>query len=504
MANPNSSIPATSFPSHKLSSGLYVSGRPDQYKEKSPTMSSAAMPYTGGDIKKSGELGKMFDIQVEAAKSKKSGQLPTSASRSGTLGGIGSNSGPLSSAGAPRSAPSASGHMSSTGTQRQSNTSGPQLSNSRSLSGSGSAARHGSKSGPPESIGSGAVSKASVTTLPAYTPNPSKHSGPLAANLPATGLITSGPISSGPLSTSTSRKYSGPIDSAGAGKLASGPTGNNQAINNLSHDKEYSFRKNFPKVILWTVIPLFLIGFIAGAFILAAVKNAILLIVVGALFGVVILLVVWNVFWGKRAVIGFANGYRDAELGTAKDGQYVKVTGVVTCGSVSLESSFQNVNRCIYTSTTLYEYRGFNSLQANDKHRRFTWGLRHLERHIVDFYISDFQSGLRALVKAGYGATVSPYVEESIVLKLPKAPSDVPADFLHWLTQRNLSRDDRTMRLSEGFIKEGSTVTVLGVVQRHDNVLMIIPPPEPVSTGCQWTRFLLPATIDGIIVKVHS
>ncbi|KAJ7239938.1 hypothetical protein O6H91_Y440400 [Diphasiastrum complanatum] len=361
MANPNSSIPATSFPSHKLSSGLYVSGRPDQYKEKSPTMSSAAMPYTGGDIKKSGELGKMFDIQVEAAKSKKSGQLPTSASRSGTLGGIGSNSGPLSSAGAPRSAPSASGHMSSTGTQRQSNTSGPQLSNSRSLSGSGSAARHGSKSGPPESIGSGAVSKASVTTLPAYTPNPSKHSGPLAANLPATGLITSGPISSGPLSTSTSRKYSGPIDSAGAGKLASGPTGNNQAINNLSHDKEYSFRKNFP----------------------------------------------------KRAVIGFANGYRDAELGTAKDGQYVKVTGVVTCGSVSLESSFQNVNRCIYTSTTLYEYRGFNSLQANDKHRRFTWGLRHLEFTLEPYTPDDVNRFRQELIRtyAQNGVSIASKIE---------------------------------------------------------------------------------------------
>ncbi|KAJ7564319.1 hypothetical protein O6H91_02G012800 [Diphasiastrum complanatum] len=487
MGTPSSNIPTTSFPSHQLSSGLYVSGRPDQYKEKAPTMSSVAMPYTGGDIKKSGELGKMFDIQVEAPKAKKSGPLTASTSRAGTF------SGPLSSGSAPRSALSASGPLSSAGLPRQSNKSGRVLSNSGPLSGSGSAsARQGSKSGPlsksADFTSSRASSKTSVTTLAAHTPKTSKHSGPLPSNLPATGLITSGPITSGPLSTGSSRKYSGPIDSANPGKLMTGPTANNQAVNNLSHEKEYSFRKNFPKVILWTVISLFVMGFIAGAFILAAVKNAILLIVVAALFGALVLLVVWNSFWGKRTVIGFTTGYPNSELGTAKDGQYVKVTGVVTCGSVSLESSYQKVNRCIYTSTGLFEYRGVNSLPANDKHRRFTWGLRQLE------------SGLRALVKAGYGATVFPYVEDSIVLKLSEQPKDIPSDFLHWLTERNLSRDERTMQLSEGFIKEGSTVTVLGVVQRHDNVTMIIPPPEPVSTGCQWIKFLLPASIDGIIL----
>ncbi|GJU16430.1 uncharacterized membrane protein-like protein [Tanacetum coccineum] len=50
------------FPSHQLSSGLYVLGRPEPPKEKASTMSSTAAPYTGGDIKKSGELGKMFDV----------------------------------------------------------------------------------------------------------------------------------------------------------------------------------------------------------------------------------------------------------------------------------------------------------------------------------------------------------------------------------------------------------------------------------------------------------
>ncbi|KAK1289343.1 putative membrane protein [Acorus calamus] len=33
---------------------------------------------------------------------------------------------------------------------------------------------------------------------------------------------------------------------------------------------------------------------------------------------------------------------------------------VVTCGNVPLESSFQKVSRCVYTSTGLYEYRGWD------------------------------------------------------------------------------------------------------------------------------------------------
>lgn len=51
--------------SHQLSSGLYVSGRPEPpLKDRQPTLtSSRAMPYTGGDVKNSGELGKMFDIE---------------------------------------------------------------------------------------------------------------------------------------------------------------------------------------------------------------------------------------------------------------------------------------------------------------------------------------------------------------------------------------------------------------------------------------------------------
>lgn len=63
---------------------------------------------------------------------------------------------------------------------------------------------------------------------------------------------------------------------------------------------------------------------------------------------------------------------------------------VVTCGNVPLESSFQKVPRCVYTSTSLYEYRGWDSKAANATHRRFTWGLRSSE---VSSFLS-FDCGL--------------------------------------------------------------------------------------------------------------
>ncbi|GJZ39561.1 uncharacterized membrane protein-like protein [Tanacetum coccineum] len=43
-------------------------------------MSSTAAPYTGGDIKKSGELGKMFDVDHNGSRPRKSGQLDDCAS----------------------------------------------------------------------------------------------------------------------------------------------------------------------------------------------------------------------------------------------------------------------------------------------------------------------------------------------------------------------------------------------------------------------------------------
>lgn len=298
------------FPSHQLSNGLYVSGRPEQPKEKPPTMSSVAMPYTGGDIKKSGELGKMFDIPVDGSRSRKSGPINNNApSRTGSFGGATTHSGQLNSI----------------------NRSGGPGSSSLKKTNSGPLNKHGEpvkKSSGPQVGGTTAVSR--------------QNSGPLAPVLPATGLITSGPISSGPLNSSGApRKASGPLDSTGSMKLHSAAIVNNQAVTHLSQDDEYSFRKSFPKLIFWSIILLFVMGFIAGGFILGAVHNSILLVVVVILFAAVTSIFTWNTCWGRRSITGFISRYPDTELRTAKDGQFVKVSGVCNilltlfCGSVS-------------------------------------------------------------------------------------------------------------------------------------------------------------------------
>ncbi|XP_044497183.1 uncharacterized membrane protein At1g16860-like [Mangifera indica] len=468
------------YPSHKLSSGLYVSGRPEQPKEKTPTMSSVAMPYTGGDIKKSGELGKMFDIPMDGSKSRKSGPITGAPSRTGSFGGAATHSGSIPNA-AARSGYNVSGPISG----------GMSGSTSMKKTNSGPLNKHGEplkKSSGPQSGG--------VTR---------QNSGPIPPNLPATGLITSGPISSGPLNSSGApRKLSGSLDHGGSFKTHSSSIANNLVVTTISQDDDFSFRKNFPKPVLWLVILIFLMGFIAGGFILGAVRNPILLIVIVVLFSAVASIFVWNSCWGRRAITDFIAHYPDADLRTAKNGQLVKVTGVVTCGNVPLESSFRRVPRCVYTSTSLHEYRAWGSKPANPKHRHFTWGLRSLDRHVVDFYISDFQSGLRALVKTGNGARVAPFVDDSVVIDIKPENKDMSPEFVRWLGKKNLSSDDRMIRLKEGYIKEGSTVSVMGIVQRNDNVLMIIPPPEPIATGFQWSKCIFPTSLEGIILRFED
>lgn len=292
------------FPSHQLSNGLYVSGRPEQPKERPPTMSSTAMPYTGGDIKRSGELGKMFDIPVDGSRSRKSGPINNAPSRTGSFGGAASHSGPIMSNSINRPGSVSSAGIPGSASVKKTN--------------SGPLNRHGDpvkKSSGPQPGGGNSVSR--------------QNSGPLAPVLPTTGLITSGPISSGPLNSSGApRKVSGPLDSTGSLKLHAASIAHNQAVTNLSQEDEYSFHRSFPKPILWSMVLLFVMGFIAGGFILGAVHNPILLIVVVVLFGAVAAVFIWNTYWGRRAITGFIARYPDAELRTARDGQFVKVSGV--------------------------------------------------------------------------------------------------------------------------------------------------------------------------------
>ncbi|KAF6173210.1 hypothetical protein GIB67_026905 [Kingdonia uniflora] len=377
----------TRIQSHKLSGGLYVSGPEQHLKERQPTMGSRPI-YTGGDVKKSGELGKMFDIHVADPSS--SINKPSSSSKH--------NSGSI------RSGPNS-----------------------------------GSIPTKPTSSNSGPLKKSS---------------GPIPTPLQPTGLITSGPLNS---SGGSIPRRSGQLEqSASMGKATK--AGYGAAITNVGGDLKLGF--NVPKVIVWVFGVVALMGLVVGVFMMMTVKNVIILGVVGAC-----------------------------------------LVPVVTCGSIPLESSYQRIPRCAYVSTELFEYRGWGGKPANSKHCPFSWGLRYFEKNVGDFYISDFQSGLRALVKAGCGAKVAPFVKSTTVADITKENRDMSPNFLRWLADHNLSSDDRIMRLKEGYIKEGSTVSVMGIVERHDNVLMIIPSPQPISAGCQWLRFLLPTYIEGLILK---
>ncbi|PNT11452.1 hypothetical protein POPTR_011G022600v4 [Populus trichocarpa] len=410
----------TRIQSHQLKSGLVVSGRPgQQQKEKQPTMASRAVPYTGGDIKKSGELGKMFDIPAAVDPPK---QPPSRASTSSSGSMRNSSSGPMRNS-----------------------------------------------------------------------------SGPLNVVLP-TGLFTSGPLGSGPLG-SGSQKRSGQLDNSAVGSGTGSGSSKalyGSAVTSLADDVKVGLRVSRP--VVWVVMVVLLMGLLVGAFLMVAVKKAVILVAVGAVLVPLFVGLIWNCAWGRRGLLGFVRRHPDTELRGAIDGQYVKVTGVVTCGSIPLESSYQRVSRCVYVSSELYEYRGLGGKSAHAKHCFFSWGLRHSEKFVADFYISDFQSGLRALVKAGYGAKVAPFVKPATVVDVKKENKDMSPSFLRWLADRNLSSDDQIMRLKEGYIKEGSTISVMGVVRRHDNVLMIVPPQEPVSTGCQWFRCLLPSYVEGLVL----
>lgn len=292
------------YPSHKLGNGLYVSGRPEQPKEKAPTMSSVAMPYTGGDIKKSGELGKMFDIPMDGSKSRKSGPITGAPSRTGSFGVATSHSGSIPSVAgraAYVSGPMTSGGMPGSASMKKTN--------------SGPLNKHGEpikKSSGPQSGG--------VTR---------QNSGPIPPNLPTTGLITSGPITSGPLNSSGApRKASGALDNNVPTKLHSSSIAQNQAVTTLSPDEDFTFKTNLPRSAMWLVILVFVMALIAGGFILGAVHNAILLIVVLILLAAVVAIFIWNTCWGRRAVTDFIDQYREFDLRSAQHGQFVKVSGV--------------------------------------------------------------------------------------------------------------------------------------------------------------------------------
>lgn len=54
------------------------------------------------------------------------------------------------------------------------------------------------------------------------------------------------------------------------------------------------------------------------------------------------------------------------------------------------------------------------------------------------------------------------------------------------------------------YIKEGSTVSVMRVVQQNGNFMMIVSTPQPILTGCQSAKCILPASPEGIVLRCED
>lgn len=281
-------------------------------------------------------------------------------------------------------------------------------------------------------------------------------------------------------------------------------------MNDLSRDALATWRRRrllscepIPPAVPLVAVPLVLVGLAVSLFILVVVHNALFLAFLLLLSLLLLSFFFWNVYCsgGDRAAFYFLDSVPLSDLQTAVDGQIVKISGLASCGDLSLESSYEKVDRCVYTSTLLYEYSGF---ATNANNRCFSWNLTHVERFTADFYITDTKSGIRALVKAGYTSKINPLVEENILVNTSSGSRELSSTLKKWLDERHLSDGVRLLRLKEGYIKEGSHVTVMGMLSKKSGVLMIIPAPEPITTGCLFRKLLLPIDIDGLILSVPS
>ncbi|XP_057531408.1 uncharacterized membrane protein At1g16860-like [Amaranthus tricolor] len=261
---------------------------------------------------------------------------------------------------------------------------------------------------------------------------------------------------------------------------------------------------SIPKAATLILIFLFVIGFAVSLFIFIEVHNAIFFISSILLSAIVASFLLWNVlcFHRNTSLLLFLRSFPVTDLRIARPGQLVKITGPVSCGDVSLESSYEKVPSCVYTSTLLYEYEGFGLKAFNVQKPCLFWRLAYTERFSTDFYISDKHSGIRTLVKAGCGRRLIPLIVESSLV-YTKSNRILSPNLTNWLADRNLPTNSRVIRLEEGYIKEGDSATVIGMLQKGgDDIVMVVQPPELISTGCLWQRLLLPVDFDGLLLAL--
>ncbi|CAN6268731.1 unnamed protein product [Urochloa humidicola] len=260
----------------------------------------------------------------------------------------------------------------------------------------------------------------------------------------------------------------------------------------------------FPRAAAWAAAALLAVGLGVGALVLAAVRSAALLVVAVLLSAAVAAFLLWNAAAAAsgRVLRRFVDGLPASSLRVAADGLLVKITGSVSCGDISLISSYEKVENCVYTSTLLRKCGTWGSMIPNPWNRHSKWKLTHAERFAADFYITDAKSGKRALVKAGHHSKVVPLIDENLLVTTSKN-TELSSTLKFWLEERNLSSEEaQLIRLEEGYIREGMRLSVIGMLSKKNGDAMILPPPEPLSTGCVLMSCLLPSYFDGIVLRL--
>ncbi|CAN4108477.1 unnamed protein product [Withania somnifera] len=252
-----------------------------------------------------------------------------------------------------------------------------------------------------------------------------------------------------------------------------------------------------PSLALYIVLALFLFGLAVSILILVVVHNPLFFLFFLLFFGLIVAFLLWNSFSFRNntTILHYLHSLPDSDLTLASHGQLVKITGHVSCGNVSLESSYENVGRCVYTSTLLFECGELGLKPVDVKESCFGWRLAYSERLSTDFYITDNDKSHKALM-------IIPLIKESRLVTTGKNCKVLASHLRKWLRDRNLSSETRLLRLEEGYVKEGDLISVFGILQRSSDVMVVTPQQELISTGCIWKKLLLPVDIDGLILAI--
>uniref|UniRef100_J3MG36 Uncharacterized protein n=1 Tax=Oryza brachyantha TaxID=4533 RepID=J3MG36_ORYBR len=172
-------------------------------------------------------------------------------------------------------------------------------------------------------------------------------------------------------------------------------------------------------------------------------------------------------------------------------GEVVKITGQITCGHTPLGARFHDAARCVFATTQLHERHGCC----------FRWQPRHSEARAANFYISDRNSGRRFYVRAGEGGKVTSWVmirERTISLDGEKKKG-ASSSLRSWMDSNGVSCDG-PVRVKEGFIREGDTASVIGVLKKHHAFDIIDAASGAVTTGWQPRRCMFPVLVEGLIL----